>query len=121
MAAWVTADEILVGSGAVASDPATASESDSEWAQACASAVSAGFDARLEGAVFASPPIEPPELPPELRLVARIAGIEAYKRREATFGITGYVDLQGAAIRVARDYLEAAAPVIARYATVGIA
>jgi hypothetical protein len=104
-----------------AGDPATASPADTEWATACAAAVSAGFDARLEGAVWVSVPIDPPELPAELRLAARLAGIEAYKRREATFGITGYVDLQGAAIRVARDYLEAAAPIIRRYATVGIA
>jgi hypothetical protein len=120
MAEWVTAAEILVGSGA-ATDSAAASPADTEWAGACAAAVSAGFDTRLEGAVWVSPPIEPVELPAELRLAARLAGIEAYKRREAVFGVTGYVDLQGAAIRVARDYLEAAAPIIARYATVGIA
>jgi hypothetical protein len=121
MADWVTGDEILLGSGAVAVDPATATPADREWAEACAAAVSAGFDARLEGAEFMLLPIEPIELPAELRLAARLAGLEAYKRREATFGITGYVDLQGAAIRVARDYLEAAAPIIRRYATTGIA
>jgi hypothetical protein len=119
MAEWVTAEEILVGSGA-STDPSAAKPADLEWATACAAAVSAGFDRRLEGAAFLSLPIEPPLLPDELRLAARLAGIEAYKRREATFGVTGYVDLQGAAIRVARDYLEAASPIIARYATVGI-
>ena len=50
-----------------------------------------------------------------------MAGVEAYKRREAVFGITGYVDLQGAAIRVARDYLEAQRPILDRYATPGLA
>ena len=60
-------------------------------------------------------------LPAELRWAALGAGVESYKRREVTFGLTGYIDLQGAAIRVARDYLEAIAPLIARYATVGIA
>jgi hypothetical protein len=116
MADWVTADEILVDSGAAAT-PAAAKPVDREWAEACAAAVSAGFDRRLDGAVW----VNPPALPDELRAAARLAGIECYKRREATFGVTGYVDLQGAAIRVARDYLEAAAPIIARYATVGIA
>ena len=73
---------------------------------------SSGVDARARSA----------DAPPaELAGRALGAGVERYKRREATFGLTGYVDLQGAAIRVARDYLEAIAPIIARYATVGIA
>jgi len=63
----------------------------------------------------------PEELPAELVWCASMAGVEAYKRREAVFGLTGYVDLAGAAIRVARDYLEAQAPIIARYATLGLA
>jgi hypothetical protein len=117
---WVTGAEILVHSGAYA-DPADAKPADAEWAGLCASAVSAGFDHRLYGAVWATPPIDPPELPAELLAAARGAGVECYKRREATFGLTGYVDLQGAAVRVARDYLEAVAPILARYATVGIA
>ena len=61
-----------------------------------------------------------PPLPPELVYVAQTAGVESFKRREAVFGVTGYVDLQGAAIRVARDYLDSAAPIIARYATFGL-
>jgi len=114
--AWVTAEAILVQSGAYA-DPSAATPADSAWAEMCAAAVSAGFDVRLEGAVWVSPPT----LPAELELVALTAGVECYKRREATFGLTGYVDLQGAAVRIARDYLEGVAPIIARYATVGIA
>jgi hypothetical protein len=117
---WVTGDAIIVQAG-VAADPAAASPPDKAWADACAAAVNAGFDARLVGAVWPSPPIEPPELPAELVWAALTAGVEAYKRREAAFGITGYVDLQGAAIRVARDYLDSVAPLLARYATVGIA
>jgi hypothetical protein len=115
MAEWTTADAILTQSGASA-DPAAAAPADRDWAEACAAAVNAGIDARLEGAVYVSPP-----LPAELTWAALTAGVEAYKRREATFGITGYVDLQGAAIRVARDYLEAIAPQLERYATRGIA
>jgi hypothetical protein len=114
--AWVTADEILLQSGA-ATDPPSAPAPDREWAELCASAISAGLDGRLEGV---EPPLDPASAP-ELAWSALLAGVEAYKRREAAFGLTGYVDLQGAAIRVARDYLESVAPIIARYATVGIA
>lgn len=110
---WVTADAILAQSGAYA-DPSTATPADRQWAQLCADAVNAGFDARLAGAVVTG-------LEAELIWSAMSAGVESYKRREATFGLTGYVDLQGAAIRIARDYLEAAAPILARYATVGLA
>jgi hypothetical protein len=124
MTAWVTGDEILVASGAY-TDPSTATPADSEWAALVADAVSGGFDSRLLGAwgvdVDGVPLPAPAPLPAELVAHARIAGVELYKRREATFGLTGYVDLQGAAIRLARDYLEGVAPIIARYATVGIA
>jgi hypothetical protein len=112
---WVTGAAILTQSGAY-TDPAAASPADSAWAEACAAAVNAGLDYRLTGG---EPWVDP--VPPELTWAALGAGVESYKRREATFGITGYVDLQGAAIRVARDYLEAVAPIVARYATVGLA
>jgi hypothetical protein len=108
---WVTGAAILAQVGNVAP-----SVGDADWADACASAVSAGLDMRLFGTV-----VDPLALPAELTWAALMAGVEAYKRREATFGLTGYVDLQGAAIRVARDYLESIGPIIARYATVGIA
>lgn len=110
MAEWVTAETILERAGVANPAPA-----DSEWAALCAGAVNAGLDHRLEGAVYVSPP-----LPAELVWFASSCGVESYKRREAVFGLTGYVDLQGAAIRVARDYLEAGAPIIARYATFGL-
>lgn len=111
MATWVTAETILTRAGA-RSPP---SSEDSEWAEVCAGAVNAGLDKRLEGAAYIDPPP-----PAELVFVAQTAGIEAFKRKEAVFGITGYVDLQGAAIRIARDYLDSAAPIIARYATHGL-
>lgn len=111
---WVTGPDILLHAGATA-EGQTPSAEDAAWADACAAAVSAGFDHRLAGVTG----IVGDE--PELVWAARGAGVEAYKRREAVFGLTGYVDLQGAAIRVARDYIEAVAPTIARYATFGIA
>lgn len=111
MTEWVTADTILRRAGAPAAPPAD----DLEYAEICAAAVNAGLDERLDGVEVLVP------LPAELVLVAQLAGVEAYKRREAVFGVTGYVDLQGAAVRVARDYLDGWRPVIARYATLGIA
>ncbi len=115
MTVWVTAEAILVQSGAY-TDPSAATPADLDWAELCAAAVNEGLDERLRGVVFIDPP-----LPGELVYAALGAGVEAYKRREAAFGLTGYVDLQGAAVRIARDYLEGVAPLIARYATVGIA
>jgi len=112
--AWVTADQILIHSGAYP-DPAAAPPADAEWADLCAQAVSAAIDLRMTGVAI----LDVADFP-ELVVAARAAGVEAYKRREAVFGLTGYVDLQGAAIRLARDYLEGVAPLIARYATVGI-
>ena len=48
-------------------------------------------------------------------------GARWFLRRPRQLSLTGYVDLEGAAIRVASDYLEGVAPIIARYATLGIA
>jgi CMP-N-acetylneuraminic acid synthetase len=107
---WTTAAVILARSGASSSP----SPDDQEFAELCASAVNAGIDSILEDALV-------DEDEPEIVWLASMAGVEAYKRREAVFGITGYVDLQGAAIRVARDYLEAQRPILARYATPGLA
>lgn len=107
---WVDGAAILADAGVAAP-----TADDTQWAELCAAAVSGGMDSRLEGAVLTDPP------PVELQWSALRAGVEAYKRREATFGITGYADLQGAAIRVARDYLEGFAPILERYATRGLA
>jgi len=114
MAAWVSAEGILSAVGIAAPDADA-----SAWAAACAAAVNAGIDRRMTGV----PVIEPadPAQFPELTYAATIAGAEAYKRREAVYGLTGYVDLEGAAVRVARDYLAGVEPLIARYATIGIA
>jgi hypothetical protein len=92
---------------------------DSTWAELCAAAVNAGMARRLADAELVIP-IDP-ALYAELHYAAIVAGAEAYKRREAAFGVTGYSDLQGIAIRVARDYLESVSPIIARYATFGFA
>lgn len=111
MTTWIDPTTILERAGVKVPSP-----EDSEWASVCADAVNAGFDVALEDAIYVAPP-----LPAELLWAASVCGVETYKRREATFGLTGYVDLQGAAIRIARDYLEAQRPILARYATPGLA
>lgn len=106
---WVTGAAILADLGITAPD-----EQEQSWADLAAGAVSAGMDARLVGATVTGDE-------PELLAAGMMAGRETYKRREAVFGITGYVDLQGAAIRIARDYLDAIEPILGRYATHGLA
>jgi hypothetical protein len=105
MAAWVSADQILGAVGVTL--PADAEST--AWAEACAAAVSAGIDARLVGVPMLNALDVDVSLYPELVFSATVAGAEAYKRREAVYGLTGYVDLEGVA------------PIIARYATFGIA
>lgn len=85
----------------------TPTADDTTWANAVAAAVLAGITARLNGAV--------PTAWEELNVAALLAGAEAFKRREAAFGLTGYADMEGNAIRVARDYLEGMKPIIDRY------
>jgi hypothetical protein len=82
-----------------------------DWADAVAKAVLSGANVRLNGAIIASPS----EAEDELNVAILLAAAEGYKRREATFGLTGYSDLEGNAIRVARDYLTGVAPLIDRY------
>lgn len=84
-------------------------DDETAWATACARAVNDGIITRLNGAFITNPP------PDELVVAAIMAGGEAYKRREAPFGITGFNDIEGNAIRLARDYLDGVRPVIDRY------
>lgn len=85
------------------------SPDETAWADACAAGVVDGIIQRLNGAAITDP------APTELQNVALMGGAECYKRREAIFGMTGYADLEGAAIRVARDYLDGVRPIIDRY------
>jgi hypothetical protein len=103
---WTTGAAILAQAGVAAPGPA-----DTAWADTCAAAVNAGLDARLVGI-----PIDDAELPPELTRGALVAGVEAYTQREGSL-----VDRQDATRRIVGDYLETIAPIVARYATVGIA
>jgi len=89
----------------------TPAAEDTEWANAIASAVTSGVMIRLNGMVL----VDPSPAVDELNVALLLAGAEGYKRREATFGLTGYADLEGSAIRVAKDYLEGMRPIIDRY------
>lgn len=79
------------------------------WANACAKAVEEGITERLNGATLSDP------MPGEIETAAMLAGAEAYKRREATFGTAGYADLEGNARAVTRDYLEGIKPIADRH------
>jgi hypothetical protein len=81
------------------------------WADKVASALISGLTVRLNGAII----LDDSAAEDELEVALLIAGAEAYKRQEATFGLTGYADLEGSAIRVARDYLDSVKPMIDRY------
>lgn len=101
---WTTGAEVLAFVGI---DAPTAGET--TWADAIAAAVSQGIDQRLNGGTV------PPESEAEVRVAATLAGAEGFRRRSAPFGVTGYSDLAGVAIRVARDYLEGVKPLVDRW------
>ena len=82
-----------------------------DWADMVAAAVLSGATTRLNGAVIESPS----GAEDELNVAILLAAAEGFKRQEATFGLTGYADLEGNAIRVARDYLAGVQPLIDRY------
>jgi hypothetical protein len=107
----LTGDQILVFVGNKAPTPA-----DTEWADAVAKALVSGLTVKLNGAVIESPS----GAEDELNVALLIGGAEGYKRREATFGLTGYADLEGSAIKVSKDYLDGVKPLIARYSVPGI-
>ena len=98
---WVTGAEVLAFVGIDA--PTTGEQT---WADAVAAAVDAGVTRHLNGALV------PFEGDPEVRAAATMAASEAFRRRSAPFGVTGYADLSGVAIRVARDYLEGVRPLL---------
>jgi hypothetical protein len=108
MPTYVTGPELITFAGI---DTPTADET--AWAAACASAVQSGIEYRLNGAEI----LDPSAAFTELKVAARLAGAEAYKRKEATFGLTGFADMNQTAIRVAKDYLEGVRPIIDRYRT----
>lgn len=108
----VTGDAILTQAGTDSPEA-----DDQEWADACAAATQAGIVRRIDR------PDDDPTwdvATPELSEAALIAGVEAYKRREAPFGVTGYADLQGIAVRVARDPIETVGPILDRWRKVAI-
>ena len=104
MTEWVTGEEVLAFVGIDSPQPGEAT-----WAAAVAEAVSIGIDRRLNGGTV------PPDSLAEVEVAATLAAAEAFRRRSAPFGVTGYSDLAGVAIRVARDYLEGVRPLVDRW------
>lgn len=110
--------ELVTGAAILAQAGVTApTEEDQTWADLCAGAVQAGIVRRVD-----RDPEDPTWLDaePELMDAALVAGVEAYKRRDAPFGVTGYADLQGIAVRVARDYIDTVGPILDRWRRVAI-
>ena len=102
---WVTGDGVLLFVGVTDPTPG-----ETVWADSVAKAVSSGIDTRLNGGV-----VPPGYATEEVQVAATLAAAEAFKRAAAPFGVTGYADLSGVAIRVARDYLEGVKPLVDRY------
>jgi hypothetical protein len=104
--AYVTGGEVLTQVGATSPDA-----DETAWAGLVAGAIESAIAVRLNGAVI----VDPSPAFTEIKVAALIAAQEAYKRKEAVFGVTGFADLQGAAIRVARDYMDGVRPILDRY------
>jgi len=102
----LTAEQILAFVGV---DNPT--EPETTWAEMVAAALVSGVTHRLNGAVI----VDGSGAEDELNVALLLGGAEGYKRREATFGLTGFADIEGNAIRVARDYLDGVRPLIERY------
>jgi hypothetical protein len=104
--AWTSGTAIIGLVGAT-----SPSAADTAWADRCATAVNAQVDEYLGVDAWAPDP----DRDEAIAQLADLAGVEAYKRREAPFGVTGFADLEGAAVRVARDSLEGVKPGLARW------
>jgi hypothetical protein len=109
---WITGLDILTHTRV--SQP---TEADTAWAGECARAVNAAIDAYL-GVV---PDPIPQAMYDEVRGNALTAGGDAYRRRDAPFGMAGYSDVSGISERVARDYINGILPQLDRWRTIGIA
>jgi hypothetical protein len=107
---WVTGTQILEHVRVTAPTAA-----DLQWADACALAVSSGIDRYLG--------TQPEPLPDngmyeEVSANALTAGGDAYRRRDAPFGLSSYSDISGIATRVASDYLTGIHAQLDRWRTV---
>jgi hypothetical protein len=110
----LTPDGLLAHAGAVAPyDPA-----DLTWAALVIGAAQAGITTALNRGPA---PVLEREADLELELALVMAAAEAWKRREAPFAVLPFADLQGGAVRLARDYLDGVRPIIQRYNRVALA
>jgi hypothetical protein len=100
----------MAGTPANAQDPATIA-----WADAVAAAIDAGVLGVLE--VDSIAPTDPGY--PEILAAAQLGALELYQRRAAPFGVVGFADPMGNAIRLARDWLDAIRPQLRRWHRTG--
>jgi len=105
---WTTGAAILAQAGAAPASPDV-----SAWADSCAAAVNGAIDYRVVGADPGDDPTYTAGMISELTRAALVAGVLAFKAREAN------VDAQAPAI--VGDYLEPIEGIVARWATFGFA
>jgi hypothetical protein len=110
--AIITGAELLAWMGT--RNPSTA---DTDWADLCAAAFDQAITMYLDWPTV-TPAIVPADYP-ELHTAALLGAGEAYRRRDAPYGTTGFVEpAMGAVIRFARDYIESVKPILFRYRNV---
>jgi hypothetical protein len=108
----VTGPELTAALGVATPDAELVS-----WAELAASAVNAEAFAFLGW----PPDHEPgPGAGAGIHALLLVAGVELVKRRDAPFGVTGFADAGGAAIRLSRDPLESVRPALARWRYGGV-
>jgi hypothetical protein len=114
--AWLDADQLLV---LVGLDPTTATLAARTRAQMVAAAINADI-----GRVLDRPnPLDDPILvagDASIRAAAAQAGINAYGRFDTKFDSAGYADMNGQAIKVARDALAYVQPQLERWRRIAV-
>jgi hypothetical protein len=110
---WVTASQVL-GLVGIA-PPGTAPQA--ERAALVADAINVGMTRALDRA-DSDPVLATGDA--ELRAAAATAGAYAYRRFDTAFDSVGYSDLNGTAVKVARDALAYVAPQLERWRWVGV-
>jgi hypothetical protein len=114
-AGWVDGPAVLLYVGALS----PIAPDDAAYAESCAASVNAAVDTYLDQPEGWTPS---ERCRAEVCQAARIAAADLYKRREAPFGLTsGYTDMAGVALRVARDPLEGVRPMLDRWRRVALA
>ena len=82
------------------------SDPDVDWLSRLSMAIMARVDAHLDGATPFDADPATVAIPDPVLEACVTALVEAYRRKEAAFGIVGAFDANGVAMRVSRDWLD---------------